>query len=81
MRKKEKRLQDLSVKERKALATHYIENIIQPSHYVTLGYLYNDGKFDSLLLTMHKQEAIRKKLIKSNDPLRLMWWFEYPKRK
>lgn len=76
----ERKLRDLSVEERKELATHYIESTIQPNHYVHIGYLHSDGKFDSLLIDVHKKEAKSMKLKKSNDELRLMWWFGYKKK-
>jgi len=64
-KKGKKEISDMSFNERNKMATHYILNDLDP-HYVILGYIENSF-FYRLYISIHKQEAKRRNLIKYNE--------------
>ena len=48
--------------EREAMATHYNDNGIQPSHKVLLGFVVGQNFFETLYISIHKKEAERRGL-------------------
>lgn len=54
---------ELSRDVRNSMATHYTLNDLDP-HYVVLGFLKHNGFFVRLYISVHKQEAKRRNLVK-----------------